>query len=434
MNVKGQHWVIMGLGKSGRAAACLLAGRGARCSLWDRKKDPEHQAFAETLGDALAGYFFGMNLPPGSFDGGIISPGIPLDHPDARTLASQCQEWIGEIELAWRFWNGQTVAITGTNGKSTTTELTAAILKGADRQAVACGNLGIPFAEVVLKHPEEKIAVVEVSSFQLETIVDFHPEVATYLNLAADHLDRYPSIEAYGKAKENIFRNQSAEDLAIAQKELGLGGLSARLETFSTTKNDADWYLRSGWVEYQGKPLLEYAGYPLAGDHNADARHFGVSAEEAAPAIRNFGPLPHRCEIVDEWENLIFVNDSKATNPDAMARAVQGAEGPIALIAGGRNKGFDFRPLAGIVGESCRHVILMGESADELEASWGDWVNCIRVNSMEEAVQVAFAKKEEIRTVLLSPGCASFDMFDNFEQRGERFREAVQKQKTSNKE
>lgn len=442
MKLEGQTWLILGLGKSGQAAARLLADRGARCVLWDRKDDADHRSFADSLGGALEGYCCGKEVPDGPFAGGIVSPGIPLDSPEARRAAERCDEWIGEIELAWRLWKGRTVAVTGTNGKSTTTELIAAILKQAGVSSIACGNLGIPFAQVVLEHPDAEVAVVEVSSFQLESIDRFHPEVAVYLNLAADHLDRYPDMGAYGRAKENIFRNQSTGDLAIVQHELGLADLAARMETFTTKKKGGDWTLDSGWLKFRGEPVMEYSGLPLSGEHNAEnlmaalaaGRHFRATSEQASQAVRQYRPLPHRCEIVDEWENLIFVNDSKATNPDALARAVQGAEGPVALIAGGRNKGFDFRPLAGIVGETCRYVILIGESAAELEESWGDWVHCIRVDSMEEAVQVAFAKKEEIRTVLLSPGCASFDMFANFEQRGERFRDAVQKLKTSNKE
>lgn len=432
MNVKGQHWLILGLGLSGVAAARLLASKGARLTLWD---GIDKAQFYESCSDFLKQddiYMAGKELPADKYDGAILSPGIPRESEVARKAAGISSCLIGEVELASRWFDGKMIAVTGTNGKSTTTELIEAVLVEGGIHAKSCGNIGLPFSRVVHDGVSD-VAVIEVSSFQLESIETFHPDIAIYLNLAADHLDRYPNLNAYGKAKERIFMNQDEQDVAIVQKELSISGIKAKQIEFSSHDQEADYTLKDGWVSRNGKRLLQQNTTALRGCHNAEnimaalgaAEAMGVDHSVADAAILKYRPLPHRLELVDVVDGVQFINDSKATNPDALLRALEGIEDPAVLIAGGKNKGFDFRPLAGVVGEKCKRVILIGESGEELQDAWGDWVSCETADSLERAVDTAFANRSGIKTVLLSPGCASFDMFKNFEERGERFKEAV---------
>ncbi len=432
MNVADQDWLILGLGKSGVAAACLLHSKGAKLTLWDGIDQP---GFRHTCADLImAGHDYqaGKALPEKRFAGTILSPGIPRNGAIAQKAMEQSDVLIGEVESASRWFDGKIIAITGTNGKSTTTQLVEMILTEAGLSAKACGNIGHPFSTVVQEQSTD-IAVIEVSSFQLESLDQFRADTAVYLNLAADHLDRYPDLLAYGKAKENIFNRQRSEDVAVVQKELQLGQLKARRVEFSTRSENADYSIQHGWIMCRGRQIMEQATTKLLGHHNAEnimaalavAEVFHVEESIAISAIQKYRPLPHRLEFVDMIEGIQFINDSKATNPDALMRALEGIEAPAVLIAGGKNKGFDFRPLAGVVGESCQRVILIGESQQELNAAWGDWVACELEETLEGAVQSAFANRRGIKTVLLSPGCASFDMFENFEDRGERFKQAV---------
>ncbi|MGF1678582.1 MAG: UDP-N-acetylmuramoyl-L-alanine--D-glutamate ligase [Candidatus Methylacidiphilales bacterium] len=435
MKITGQKWAVLGMGKSGDAAARLLLSRGAEVSLWDgrieeltlQKNWKEHQGIAQIA--------CGAHFPEGDFDGVVLSPGISLEHPSAVWARGKADSVIGEIELAYHYWPGKIIAVTGTNGKSTTTELVNKVLQNGGVQSVACGNIGLPWSTVVDDATNHSVAVVEVSSFQLEGIQSFRPDVAIYLNLTPDHLDRYSDMKSYGKAKERIFNNQSPNDFAVVKKELNLSLLRADTTHFSAecSLGDADYTWHEGWICRGADKIIHSGTTRLIGPHNAEnimatlaaTQFLGVDQSIAVAALKDYKPLPHRMERVASWQSCVFINDSKATNPDAMLRALEGVETPACLIAGGKNKGFDFRPLRETVATRCALVILIGEAAAEMESAWGAFVLCQRAESIMQAVEMAVKPENPFRSVLLSPGCASFDMYKNFEDRGEQFKKAV---------
>ncbi|MEM6602094.1 MAG: UDP-N-acetylmuramoyl-L-alanine--D-glutamate ligase [Verrucomicrobiota bacterium] len=438
MNVDGQHWLILGLGKSGMAAARLLVSMGARVTLWDAVDKPEfRQACAEWIESGHA-YIAENALPEEHFDGCVLSPGIPRDAEIARKALELSTRLIGEVELASSYFKGKMIAITGTNGKSTTTKLIESIFVSAGLNAIACGNIGKPLSDVVLE-TDADIAVVEVSSFQLESVESFHPVVAIYLNLAPDHLDRYPDVSVYGQAKERIFMMQNEADLAVIHRDLKLGPLQARSVSIAGVGGGDGFGFENGWILREGIPVIDMATTALMGSHNAEnimaafaaADAFGISEDIVIQAVQAYRPLAHRMEVVDDFNGVKFVNDSKATNPDALARALQAVEDPAILIAGGMNKGFDFSMLAGLVGECCPKVYLIGDCRNELYQAWSEWTHCEVMDTLESAVREAYANRGGIKTVLLSPGCASFDMFKNFEERGESFKRMVLKIKAT---
>jgi len=339
----------------------------------------------------------------------------------------------GELELGARACLCPILAVTGTNGKSTTTELIAAVFQAAGKKVVACGNLGQPLCEVAPLSGGLDYAVAEVSSFQLETIETFRPRVAVYLNLTPDHLDRYADMREYAAAKNRIFENQTGEDVAVIQKGLTLPKLAARTVTFSATDSSADYTLRDGWLCAGADRVMRQEETKLHGPHNAEnllaalavADAEKVSREAVKKALAAYRPLPHRCEVVAVRAGVTWINDSKATNLDAMERAVLGIAGPVILIAGGKDKGFEFAPCLPSLRGRVRAALLIGEMAEKIEKAWRDGVPCRRVGTLEEAVKRAADLANSGETVLLSPGCSSYDQFKNFEERGETYRQCV---------
>jgi UDP-N-acetylmuramoylalanine--D-glutamate ligase len=325
------------------------------------------------------------------------------------------------------------VAVTGTNGKSTTTELITQILQAAGKRAVACGNYGKPLCEVALLSRELDWAVAEVSSFQLETIDTFRPRIAVYLNLTPDHLDRYPTLEAYAAAKARIFENQKAEDVAVIRKGMVFPKRQGRTMVFTSEARGADYTLQEGWLCAQGDKVMRQDGTKLRGAHNAEnllaalavADAMEVSREVVKKVFANYQALPHRCEVVAVRAGVTWINDSKATNLDAMERAVMGMDGPVILIAGGKDKGFDVATSRPVLEGKVRAVFLLGEMAEKMEKAWSGGTPCRRVKDLGEAVQRAAEMAREGESVLLSPGCSSYDQFKNFEERGEKYRQCV---------
>ncbi|MEM6821689.1 MAG: UDP-N-acetylmuramoyl-L-alanine--D-glutamate ligase, partial [Verrucomicrobiota bacterium] len=383
----------------------------------------------------------GGQPPEYEFDGIVLSPGIPRKSEDGVAALKQTELLIGEIELASLFWNYRIVAITGTNGKTTTTQLVERALNHSGIRAISCGNIGKPFSQVVEEEEEEAVAVVEVSSFQLESIKDFHPQVSVYMNLAPDHLDRYADMNAYSKAKERIFENQQAQDLAVVQSDLGLENLETDVVTFSSSVAEAHYTFRNGWIHFNGEPSIELKKTRLRGAHNAEnvmatlavAKRFEANLESTIEAIDSYEPLPHRYQWVATVDEVEYFNDSKATNPHALLKALQGYRNNVVLIAGGKNKGFDFSEFTSQISISCRAVIAIGASANEIISAWEEVVECKTAETLEKAVELSFLYRDEVEAVLFSPACASFDMFKNFEERGERFMEAVLKLKETYK-
>lgn len=364
----------------------------------------------------------------------VVSPGIDPAARLARNFSTSKIEMIGELELGWRFCETPVIAVTGTNGKTTTTELIAQMLNACAQRTIACGNIGKPLSEVARERKPFDVLTVEVSSFQLETIQAFHPSISLWLNFAPDHLDRYHSIADYRVAKLRIFENQTEQDVVVVNITEVLPKIRPRRITFSAYSDQADFRLSNGAIVYRDQAVLRLSGTKLRGLHNIEnvmaalaaglAR--GLSFAQMVPPLRNYEPRPHRCELVREVNGVDYVNDSKATNLDAMEKALRAQIKPVVLIAGGKDKGFTFDPLRTLVKEKVRSTILIGEMAESITRSWSGAVSSEIADSLVDAVERAHAVANPGDVVLFSPGTSSFDMFKSYADRGDQFRTLVQ--------
>jgi UDP-N-acetylmuramoylalanine--D-glutamate ligase len=454
----GSRPLVVGAARSGLAAARLLARHGLDVRVADAK-------LAGADGAARAGELVRQGVSswdvddPRALEGRdfvVWSPGIPLTHPVARAAHAAGLPLLSELEIGFLAAHAPFLCVTGTNGKSTTAHLAGALLRGAGRQAEVCGNIGRALCEVAESVPPTGLLVVEVSSFQLETVDRLKPFVATWLNLTPDHLDRHGGFDDYGALKQRLFTRQGEDDYAVwnaddpeVMKRRTGGGAWLEFSARHAVEEGAaavGGRIRLGWrggVE----ELMEARELRLRGPHNllnALAAVATVLPVEPAPAamravLREYGGLEHRLEAVATVAGVPFVNDSKATNTSSLEVALLSFESPVVLIAGGRDKGQDFRPLAPLVRERTLAAVLIGEGADRLAAHWAG-ANLLRAASLAEAVDLAFetARRapppsggvragEHARPapVLLSPGCASFDMFTDYEERGRRFKQEV---------
>jgi UDP-N-acetylmuramoylalanine--D-glutamate ligase len=437
MKYRGKSAAVLGLGASGEAAAQLLSREGAIVTIFD-------DADRSVLAPKLAGLRdHGISVIAGDqarharvrdFETVVVSPGIDPVTPLVRQFVVGGCELIGELELAFQFCTKPVIAITGTNGKTTTTLLVDAIMNRTGRRTIACGNIGKPFSEVILTQSTIDLFTVEVSSFQLETIRTFRPAVTVWLNFSADHLDRYPSVEAYRQAKLRIFENLDNESFAVVNARDKLPDFPGQRITFSAYGGNADFQLRDAAVCFRGKPIINLEKTCLTGAHNAEnimaalgvAAAFNVPWMEASLGIMDCQSLPHRCEPIRNSAGIVFINDSKATNPDALAKALEAQPGPVVLIAGGKNKGFDFRPLCPLARAKVRHVVLIGEMAPAIQQAWSGATSSVLARDLSEAVDLARAAAEPGSTVLFSPGTSSFDMFRDYADRGNQFRRIVE--------
>lgn len=307
------------------------------------------------------------------------------------------------------------------------------ILLRAGKAAIACGNYGVPMAEILLRDSVPDVLALEVSSFQLETIRDFHPDVAVWLNFAPDHMDRYKSVEDYYHAKLHIFDNQTEEDLAVVRAGERLPHLKAPVRTFSSEDPAADLYYREPQVMEGDKPLLNLADTTLNQRHNAEnamaavlaCRHLGIPAETAAEVLKEFTPPGHRCETVRTLDGVLWLNDSKATNLHALEAALKSQNSPVILIAGGKDKGLDYLPLRPMLKEKVRACVVFGQIADQLQDAFSPVVPTEKAADVADCVAKARACARTGDTVLFSPGTSSFDMFTGYVQRGQAFRDAV---------
>jgi len=434
MDYTGRHVAVLGLGRSGEAATRLLLESGASVTVLDSGDPAPRRAVAETLSSRGARVVLGNDALrcAQDFDFAVLSPGIDPVVPLARRPVEAGVPLLGEIELAYRSCQCPVIAITGTNGKTTTTGLTAALLNAAGLRAEACGNIGVPFSEVAARSSSLDAAVVEVSSFQLETTDTFRPQVAVWTNFSANHLDRYPDVEAYFTAKLHLFDRQTADDFAVVNARLDLPALRAQRVRFSAAPDAvADFTMKGNVMMHQREPLLAMSETRLRGPHNAEnlmaafaaAICLGAEVERMVAAARTYCPPPHRCEFVRDLDGVNWINDSKSTNLDALAQALQGQTGRVVLIAGGKNKGFDFAPLAALVGERVRAAVLIGEMRDSIAEDWKGSTACHPVSNLGEAVLTARSLAESGDTVLFSPATSSFDMFRSYEERGDLFRQ-----------
>jgi UDP-N-acetylmuramoylalanine--D-glutamate ligase len=351
---------------------------------------------------------------------------------------------VGELELAWRALPNRFVAITGTNGKTTTVELLAHTYRVAEEPVAAAGNVGTALSELVGEVEPEATIVCECSSFQLEDATEFAPECAVFLNLAPDHLDRHGDLPAYREAKLGIFANQGNDDVAVYngdEPELAgtdLGGCARRVAFGRGEGPDREVTEAGGTIFYDGEPLLEAAELGLPGEHNvanamaaaAAALSMGLPREAVREGLRSFAGVPHRLERVAEIHGVRYVNDSKATNVASAAVGLRAFDGGVHAILGGSEKGEPFAPLLEPIAERCRACYLVGETAGrlaaELEPVSAYGVELVRCDDLEDAVHRAAAAAHEGEVVLLSPACASFDAFRDYEERGERFRRIVE--------
>ncbi len=368
------------------------------------------------------------------YDLAVLSPGIDPAMPLVQNFLRKRIEMIGELELAYEMCECPIIAITGTNGKTTTTQLVDQMLNACGVKTVASGNIGPAFSAKVRESKNLDVMTLEVSSFQLERIDRFRAQIAVWLGFAADHLDRYASMDEYFAAKIRVFENQTAVDWAVVNFRDKLPELAAQKITFSAYVAGGDFDLREGMISYHGRAVLAMSDTKLRGAHNAEnlmaalgvglAR--GLEFEQMAPALAAYQPLPHRCEILANIAGVEWVNDSKGTNLDSVEKALLSETRPVVLIAGGKDKGFEYDSLTNLVAEKCRAAVLLGEMSDRIETLWRERVPCFNAGrSLETAVQLARAAAEPGDVVLFSPGTSSFDMFKNYADRGNQFRALV---------
>lgn len=443
-----QRFSIIGAGRSGLGAAKLLRREGMAVFVSDAGSLESAGEKVKALQEIGAEFEFGGHTERVlDADAIVLSPGVPPNIPILLKAAEKGIPVTNEIEVASRFCKGKIVGVTGTNGKTTTTELIGHIFREAGWKTFVAGNVGTPFSEVAQEADEESVVVLELSSFQLEKIETLHPNVALVLNVTPDHLDRYADLDEYGEAKLRIAMNQVPDDRLIYNRDdqwlqrVPSGEIRAGLLGFSI-QSDVE---RGAFVQ-DGNVVLRMEGggeieeviptgeIGIRGPHNLGnsmaaalaARSLGVNVASIRTALASFRPLPHRLEEVAVIDGVRYVNDSKGTNTDALRYALESFAEPIVLIAGGRAKKNDYTAILPLLPERVKAVVLIGEAADEMEAAFGSLTRTVRAGfSMEDALAAAAALAVPGDVVLLSPACASFDMFKNFEHRGEVFKELV---------
>jgi UDP-N-acetylmuramoylalanine--D-glutamate ligase len=455
MNVAGKKVLVMGAARSGIACARFLAARGATVALSDA------QPLEKWSAEALVLKSRGVGILPGDVPGWlldnldlvVISPGVPTKAIPLRYAERAGAEVIGEVELASRYLKGRIVAITGTNGKTTTTSLIGELLRDARVPTQVGGNIGTPLISLVESSCDDGWTVVELSSFQLETIKEFHPTIAVVLNVTPNHMDRYESFTDYAAAKHRIFMNQGPGDVALLNADDEIvsswaSGLRAHVVSFSVKQQLAEGlFLRGREIvsrtATRERVLLRSDEMKLRGRHNienvlaalAAGLACGAAPDSMRQTIKRFEPVEHRLEFVSEIDGVKFYNDSKATSVDATLKALEafaGEEeaGKIVLILGGRGKKAPYAPLASLLQEKARKLILIGEDAETIANELGDFAPSERANDMKDAVTLCFQAAHPGDIVLLAPACASFDMFESFEHRGKVFKEEVQSLKS----
>ncbi|MEP7013921.1 MAG: UDP-N-acetylmuramoyl-L-alanine--D-glutamate ligase [Verrucomicrobiota bacterium] len=434
---ENQNVAVLGAGLSGTAAALLLRSEGANVTVLDSADEKNVlRSAVDNLRSEGVRVVCGPDAEKDSaaYQLAVLSPGIDPASALARNFSERGIDMIGEIELGWQFCEMPVIAVTGTNGKTTTTELLAQMLNACGQRSIACGNIGKPFSEVVREKNQFDVLSVEVSSFQLETIRKFRPSISLWLNFAPDHLDRYRAVGDYRAAKLRIFANQTEDDVAVINAAESLPEIRPRKITFSAYSDKADFRLSQGAIFYRNEPVLRMAETKLRGSHNienlmatlAAGMARGLSFGEMVTPLRSYEPQPHRCELVREVGGVTFINDSKATNLDAVEKALRSQSKPVILIAGGKDKGFTFDPLRELVKEKVKSTVLIGEMAKSIAGSWDGAVKIEIVSSLAGAVERAHAIAKPGEIVLFSPGTSSFDMFKSYADRGDQFRALVQ--------
>jgi len=445
MELRGKRVLVVGLGKSGVASALFLKLRGARVTVSDTKTEDELRAEIPVLLDQ------GITVETGehgerTFHGQdliVVSPGVSVDALPIVRARTSGEPIIGEIELAAQFLAGRIVAITGSNGKTTTTTLTGEILTAGGLPTLVGGNIGTPAISLVERAKPDHIIVLEVSSFQLETIQTFRPKMAVILNITSDHLDRHRTFEAYAGAKARIFENQQADDFAVLNADdpncVALAEvIPARICWFSRKKEvQPGASVRDGRIGFRDaegeREIMLVSEIPLKGGHNLEnvlaaicaGALMGVKPEHIRRAVQQFKAVEHRLEYVATIRGVDYYNDSKATNVDATIKALESFPANIHLILGGKDKGSDYTVLNDLLRERVKRVYTIGAAAEKIESHIKGAAEIVPAETLDDAVRRAAAVAQAGDVVLLAPACASFDQFDNYEHRGRVFKQVV---------
>jgi UDP-N-acetylmuramoylalanine--D-glutamate ligase len=438
VEINGADVVVAGMGLSGIAAAELLRREGARVTATDIKPIEELPAVAAKL-ETLSVPFTPQSAATFERrDLVVLSPGVPADLPEIEKAREQGAPVVGDLELASWYLQGRIIGVTGSNGKTTTTSLIGHVLRESGVPAQVGGNIGFPPAAMVASSRADQWNVLELSSFQLETIRGFRADIALVLNITPDHLDRHHSMQRYVAAKEKLIRTQHTEDEAVLNADdphcIVFGGWKQKPVWFSSVRAvNPGLYLDGDRVLYDGQVLMRTNDVPLRGRHNlenvmaaaAASRLAGVSLSTIPAAIETFPGVEHRLEFVRSINGVSFYNDSKATNVDATLKAVDSFSGGLWVILGGKDKGASYEDLRAPLREKARAALLIGAAAATISQQLGDSVHRIECGTLPEAVREAWRSASPGDTVLLAPACASFDQFDDYQHRGRAFKDLV---------
>ncbi len=438
-----QTFLVAGLSRSGIAASEYLLSRGAKVYCFDDVEDGSVAKTARELGakGCVVIHKEELERRAAECDILVLSPGIPVDHPLPVSFKRAGKRIIGEMELGALNLHCPAVAVTGTNGKTTTVTMLEGIFKAAEKKCVACGNIGRPLTSCVKELGEDGLAVVEVSSFQLETLSSLRPHVAVVLNVTEDHLNRHYNMENYIYLKSRLLKNCAESEFAVLNRDDPIvRGFAEKTKAkpvwFSLREPVEGGYLSEGCFCYMGEKLFPVADLPLDGEHNAAnalaaicaAKLFGVPNETIAAALKTFRGVAHRLQRIGELDGVTFIDDSKATNVDSAIKAVKSVRGESILLVGGKDKGYSYEPLFDAIKNSgVVHTVIYGENAFRVlgAALKKGYTTVTLCRPFDVAVRVAYLTAKKGQNVLLSPASASFDSFKNYEERGERFREML---------
>jgi UDP-N-acetylmuramoylalanine--D-glutamate ligase len=445
LDVKGKSVLVVGLGKSGVASALFLKEHGARVSVSDSKtEDQLHEHIPVLLDHGIAVETGGHGERTfQKQDMIVISPGVPVNAPALEPARKMRLPIIGEVELAARFLKGKIIAITGSNGKTTTTALAGDVVAQGGAKTLVGGNIGTPAISLVPESTNDSYTVLEISSFQLETIEKFCPKIAVVLNVTPDHLDRHGTFQVYWEAKRRIFENQTASDFAVLNADdpeaaRMASGLKAQLRWFSRKKEVPQGaFVRGDRIFYKDakgeREIMALSDMQLKGAHNVEnvlaaiaiGAILDIPAAKIGEAVKNFKAVEHRLEYVATINGVEFYNDSKATNVDATIKALESFPKNIHIILGGKDKGSDYTVLKPLLQERVKRVYTVGAAAEKIESHIGGAATIVRAGTIENAVRKAMDAASPGDVVVLAPACASFDQFNSYEHRGRVFKELV---------
>jgi len=446
MDLKGRKVLVVGLARTGAATARFLARQGVRLKISEAKPAREIEAARKALQDLPVEWELGGHTIQffGEEDLIVVSPGVPMDIEPLVQARANGIPVISEMELAFKFLRRPLIGITGTNGKTTTTTLIGEMLRASGRKAFVGGNIGNPLIEYVGGPQEEEWVVAEISSFQLEGIVDFRPQISILLNITEDHLDRYPNFQEYIRTKGKILQNQGKDDYALLNADDPLTFQFAhRVESqvilFSSQRAvPVGCFLEKEAIFFQGgdgkKERFGLERLKIRGAHNlenimaavAAGKICGCPSEALQKVMEEFPGLEHRLEWVQDIDGVSFFNDSKGTNVGSVVKSLMSFREPVLLIAGGKDKGGDYSPLKNMIGTQVKGMALIGEAKKRMGEALGGLTETVPLDTLEEAVHWASSKASPGDVVLLSPACSSFDMFENYQERGKRFKTIVQ--------